>query len=179
SSDDSEEPLSSTPNRDEDDKIIRKPDSHSEWDNPLNLSGKEINIDLTFDDDIPLEDTGLENDSWFADDIIATTRNEQKRREEIIKEAESDLLINLDSNQDQESKSNANNYSNFFGTISKDIAELNNSLYDSATYSTISPTNCDLMDDSVDLYYFNKNENNNTLMSVINDNRSLSPQANF
>ncbi|RIB21582.1 hypothetical protein C2G38_2243844 [Gigaspora rosea] len=181
SSDDSEEPLSSTPNRDEDSKIIRKPDSHPEWENSLNLTGKEINIDLTFDDNIPLEDTGLENDSWFANDIIATTRNEQKRREEIIKEVESDLLINLDSNQDQESKSNANNYSNFFGTISKDIAELNNSLYDSATYSNISPTNstnCDLMDDSMDLYYFNRNENNNALMSLNNDSRSLSPQLN-
>ncbi|CAG8650528.1 35225_t:CDS:2 [Gigaspora margarita] len=137
SSDDSEEPLSSTPNRDEDSKIIRKPDSHPEWENSLNLSGKEINIDLTFDDNIPLEDTGLENDSWFANDIIATTRNEQKH-----------------------------------------IAELNNSLYDSTTYSTISPTNCDLMDDSMDLYYFNRNENNNALMSVNNDNRSLSPQVN-
>ncbi|CAG8800175.1 4963_t:CDS:2, partial [Racocetra persica] len=177
SSDDSDEPLSSTPNRDEDDKITRKPDSHSEWSNPLNLTGKEINIDLTFDDDIPMEDTGLENDSWFVNDVIDATRNEQKRRDGIIKEAESDLLIDLNS-QDQESKYNDNNSSNFFGTINKDIAELNNSLYDSAAYPTISPMNHDLMNDSMDLYYFNKNESNNTLMSVSNDSRSHSSQVN-
>lgn len=43
---------------------------------------EEVGPDLTFDafnDDIPLENTGLETDSWFVKDAITTTRNEQKR----------------------------------------------------------------------------------------------------